>query len=192
MHDKAFKREQVVEIINSVVSRVTQARPADNVLRREVESLKRAIDAMRADLDFAHPGQIQSHIPQATGELDAIVSSTESATFTIMSACEEIQKLLQGRPLEESASIEGQIIRIVEACTFQDLTGQRISKIVRALKEIDRHAAALSRVLGDSFSLLQEQAAPAALTKDPLLNGPQLPGQGISQDEIDRLLNDFN
>ena len=68
-------------------------------------------------------------------ELDAIVDTTENATNTIMEACEAIQENLAGKPLEETAYIDSQLIRIVEACTFQDLTGQRISKISKFLKQ---------------------------------------------------------
>jgi chemotaxis protein CheZ len=85
---------------------------------------------------------------------------------------------------------------IVEACTFQDLTGQRITKIIKSLKEIDTKTLDLMRILEDRFATVTKSKPvekPISVNdKDSLLNGPQLPGQGISQEEIDKLLSDFN
>jgi len=184
-----YKREQVVEIINSVIQRVSSTQSVDNFLLKDIEQLKQTIDTMRSDLNGANPGKIQSHIPGAEDELDAIVKTTESATNEIMAACEAIQQEIEQNPLQETARIESEIIRIVEACTFQDITGQRIGKIIQSLKEIDQQATELSLVLRKRFSDLTEAPEPARKNEDSLLNGPQLPGQGISQEEIDNLLN---
>lgn len=190
MTDTSYKRDQVIEIIGSVVQRMSENAPNDSALFQEVSCLKAAIDQMRADLSGAHPEGIQFHIPSATDELDAIVETTEQATHEIMGACEEMQKLLKERPSEETAALESQIIRIVEACTFQDLTGQRITKILRSLKEIDQRTTELSNILSKRFADLDNDM-PQAANGDQLLNGPQLPDTGISQEEIDKLLADF-
>ena len=187
----SYKREQVVEIIGSVVKRISNKSLDDTVLLRELQSLKDAVHVMRSELNAANPGGIQQHIPSATDELDAIVGMTEAATHEIIEACEAIQSVLKDKVLEESAVIESEIIRIVEACTFQDLTGQRISKILKSLKEIDRCANELSTVLSERFADLNAVQGEEIDPANALLNGPALPGQAISQEEIDRLLEDF-
>lgn len=193
MSETSYKKEQVVQIIGSVVHKMNQAQPLDQTLYQELEALKNAIDDMHEALHASNPNQIQSHIPSATDELDAIVSTTEDATNSIMTACEAIQQELADKPLDESAPIESQIIRIIEACTFQDLTGQRITKIIKALKEIDRHSQELSTILQSRFAdLAPATSATHEKSEDEqLLNGPQLPGGGISQEEIDKLLSEF-
>lgn len=187
----SYKREQVVEIIGSVVQRISAMRHDNAPLLHEIQSLKDAIDNMRKELNAANPDAMQTHIPNATGELDAIVETTENATHEIMGACENIQKILEDKPVETSAAIESEIIRIIEACTFQDLTGQRISKILKSLKDIDACATQVSKILGEHFADFEGGENAEAAPGDGLLNGPQLPGQGISQEEIDKLLEDF-
>lgn len=191
MPDKSFKRDQVIEIIGSVVKKLSAHDQIDNPLQDEIQSLHRVIEDLRIELNQIAPVNIHSHIPGTTDELSAIASTTEDATHTIMEACEHIQKELKDKDIQESGNIESELIRIIEACTFQDLTGQRISKISKALQQIDICARKLSQVLNERFADLNVAPLHTA-PKDPLLNGPQAPGQGISQDEIDKLLNDFS
>lgn len=186
----SYKREQVIEIISSVIQRMSVPQTAlDDSLVQELHALKDVIDGLKQELHQAHPIGIQSQIPGATNELDAIVAMTETATNTIMESCEMIQRVLQVEPYTKSAAIEAEIICIVEACTFQDITGQRISKITKALAAIDRRANELADILEKGFS--SNAPAAAAPISDSLMNGPQLPGQGVSQEDIDKLLNDL-
>jgi chemotaxis protein CheZ len=193
MPDTSYKRDQVVQIIGSVVDRMARKPGSDNHLLSEISRLQNVIEDMRQELNLYHPDGIQSHIPSATDELDAIVSTTEEATNAIMEACENIQLHIHDQPADQSAPIEGEIIRIIEACTFQDLTGQRITKIIRSLKEIDRCARELTQVLQERFADMEPRNIESAPVSDDqaLMNGPQLAGNAISQEEIDRLLSDF-
>jgi chemotaxis protein CheZ len=197
MSGQSFKREQVVNIIGSVINKMSaSAHPVDDALFEELTALKTAIDALREELNLARPGEIQAHIPKATDELDAIIATTASATDTIMSGCEKVQALLKDVPGPAAKQIESEVMCIVEACTFQDLTGQRITKIIKSLKEIDTKTLDLMRILEDRFATVTKgkpvEKQISVNDKDSLLNGPQLPGQGISQEEIDKLLSDFN
>lgn len=190
MPKQSYEKEQVVEIISSVVKRIQNTRPADKKLLNEVELLKNSINQIHQEFHFVHPGKIQSEIPSAKNELDAVVETTEHATNEIMDACERIQGFIKDQPLEDSAPLENEIIRIIEACTFQDLTGQRIAKIIKSLKEIECRANALSEILEQNFS--DQNYKPEMSSEEiSLLNGPALPGQGISQEEIDKLLENF-
>jgi chemotaxis protein CheZ len=77
---------------------------------------------------------------------------------------------------------------IFTACSFQDITGQRITKVVRSLKFVEERVNALIGMWGrDELAATQAEAAPVDADK-ALLNGPQLAGQGVSQDDVDRLL----
>ena len=87
-------------------------------------------------------------IPMASDELDAIGAHLEEATGTILDACEQVEEL--------SAEVEGEVgdklaeavTRIYEACNFQDLSGQRISKIIATLKAIEERIELLLRAFG--------------------------------------------
>lgn len=188
----SYKREQVIEIVSSVIQRMsTPQATLDDGLVLELHALKDVIDGLKLELQQAHPVGIQDHIPGTTNELDAIVAMTESATNTIMEACESIQKTLHEVPYGKAVELENEIIRIVEACTFQDITGQRITKITKALSAIEKRANELADILEKNFASDPANTNPAPGESDSLMNGPQLPGQGISQDDIDKLLDDL-
>jgi len=111
-------------------------------------------------------------------ELDAVTAGSAQATQKILAAAEEIDQLadnlsaaLNGRIEQELAQdISDIVIRIFEACNFQDLIGQRVAKVMRTL---------------------HERRAPPAPSDDiaPNLNGPRLGADRghLSQSEIDAL-----
>ena len=134
------------------------------------------------------------NISSAFAQLKAVVKATEEATTTILDAADEIEAAVSkmGRGTEEEARIKASSARIYEACNFQDLTGQRITKVVNMLEFIDDK---INRILS-MFADDPVAAAKAAkgIKQDnranvELLNGPALPGSGPSQSEIDALFN---
>lgn len=135
-----------------------------------------------------------NHIPVATDELDAVLGHTAEATNEILDCCEGLEKLADGLEAEPAAAVAAAVTRIYEACSFQDITGQRIAKVVAALKAIE---ARLSNI-GDRFGTAAAAAAAAPEPAAPmtegraLANGPQMPGGGSSQADIDSLLASFD
>ena len=78
--------------------------------------------------------------------------------------------------------------KIFEASNFQDITGQRITKVVATLRYIDERITALSATLGEGGGAqTRSGAANAPVDEASLMNGPQMPGAGNNQDDIDRL-----
>ncbi len=82
--------------------------------------------------------------PRVTNELDAVVIGTEGATETILASAEfidETANTLSARLGKEDAElandIQDKVIQIFEACNFQDLTGQRITKVVSTLRFVE-------------------------------------------------------
>ncbi len=194
MKHLSYQREQVVDIINSVLVRIqAPAELSRDVLSQELTELKAIIDALRNDLHAARPGDISNtHIPMATDELDAVVGATEQATVTIMDSCDEILNSMKHADASTFLLVEKSIVKIFEACTFQDITGQRIKKVTNSLKQIDaKIKSVLVAIEGQLVN--SNHSAPAAKSSEfPLLNGPALPAYSVSQDEIDRLLAEFD
>ncbi len=158
-------------------------------LGREVARAKSEIAALRVDDINA------SHIPTATDELDAVVSHTATATNEILDCCEVLEGLQARLKGADADALSGAVTRIYEACSFQDITGQRIGKVVSALKSIERRVAAVTQSFGRSGgeALLEPEMPAVPRTEgEELANGPQLPGAGSSQAEIDRLLASFD
>lgn len=157
-------------------------------LGREVARAKSEIAALRVDDINA------SHIPTATDELDAVVSHTATATNEILDCCETLEGLQARLTGADAEALSGAVTRIYEACSFQDITGQRIGKVVSALKSIEKRVAAVTQSFGRGTAPPPEPEVPAKPRTEgqELANGPQLPGSGTSQAEIDRLLASFD
>lgn len=164
-------------------------------LLAELEALGRTIARAKAEIAQLSVDDITgAHIPSATDELDAIVGHTAQATNEILDCCEVLERLQGEVPEAAAATLQGAVTRIYEACSFQDITGQRISKVVAALKAIEaRVEAAVANASGRAAPApLAAEPAPARTEGEELANGPQLPGGAASQAEIDRLLASFD
>ena len=80
------------------------------------------------------------------------------------------------------------VVSIFEACNFQDITGQRIGKVVRTLDFIEERVVAMIQTWGtEAFAHLPHTVEVPVAEEAKLLNGPQLQGKAISQADIDVL-----
>ncbi len=162
----------------------------------ELEALAQYIARAKHEISTIRCDDIRTkHIPVASGELDAISSHLEEATGVILDACEQIEAV--GRDLggDAEARIAGVVTRVYEACSFQDITGQRIAKVIQTLKTIEARIERLLALLGAELATGPEAPPPKQPDRPApeasLLNGPQLAGAGNSQAEIDALLATF-
>lgn len=78
-------------------------------------------------------------------------------------------------------------MQIMEACSFQDLTGQRVTKVARSLTYVEDRVNSVVEIWGKD-AVEKVDIGPSKKTTDQmLLHGPQRQGEGISQDAIDKL-----
>jgi chemotaxis protein CheZ len=189
------------DMIESVVRAVLTTMRGDltsgeTALLAEVEELAATLASARAEIAALQADDItESHIPSATDELDAIVAHTAAATDIILECCEKLDVLGPTLTGEASQVVQDVTTRIYEACSFQDITGQRITKIVATLQSIERKVAHMIDVFGrDHFNSKAEPPAPQAgePSAASLLNGPQLPAAAMDQSTIDALLASFD
>ena len=159
-------------------------------LGREVARAKSEIAALRVDDINA------SHIPTATDELDAVVSHTANATNEILDCCEILEGLQTRLAGPDAATLSDAVTRIYEACSFQDITGQRIRNVVSTLRVIETKIDSIMNTLGDKVGLKTSDGHYEKVISihddKSLLNGPQMPDKAITQDDIDRLLAEFD
>ena len=153
------------------------------------------------------------NIFSAAGELSDVISQTEEAAGEIIDACEVIDQtvieLIEGvqhevgdeRFTDDLNVIRESIMKILQASSFQDLTGQRITRVTRMLSNLEERIVHVELAMGissDDIERHNEEVANAAQygnhnPHDPhfdesnLLNGPSADGDGISQDDIDKL-----
>ncbi|WP_181699360.1 protein phosphatase CheZ [Chthonobacter albigriseus] len=160
----------------------------DNSIYTELGEMAREISSMKTELSELQLADVrQDRIPAAGRELDAIVEATEDATNTIMSAAEEIMGADPADVEGYQNTVNEKIVAIFEACSFQDITGQRISKVVQTLSHLDER---ISRLV-DKLKIMKIEDAPKEETaeerrrRELILHGPQHKGEGVSQNDID-------
>jgi chemotaxis protein CheZ len=169
-------------------------------LKVEIDLIHDAISRTKREIAVLHGKSFEGQeMAKVNGELGAVVGGTEQATQQILEATEAIdqaasalsknispdqQKLLSEEILER-------VVSIFEACNFQDLTGQRISKVMSTMKFIEQHINAMMDIWG-GVDAIKAHAPPIVDTREgdaKLLNGPKLDGDvgHASQDDIDAL-----
>ena len=168
--------------------------PRARAVREELEALSRYIHTAKAEIAALRPDDIKAeYLPHAADELDAIVEATAGATHEILDCMEVLESLVERMDEETSARTTDVITRIYEACGFQDITGQRTTKVVNALKHIEARVDALVGAFGEEIAKQGDRpstgiAKPGDTREDAdLLNGPQPDGKGVSQADIDAL-----
>ena len=129
----------------------------------------------------------QDRIPTAGAELEAITRDTEVATNNIMNSAEAIMGADISDPQAYKAMVDDEVMKIFEACSFQDITGQRVSKIVNVLKQIEERVGRLANTLGVDDGGPTEMTAEEKRRQDLLLNGPAIGGPETKQNDIDAL-----
>lgn len=173
-------------------------------LQDELVSLSAAIDRTKRELSALHyEGPAAARFEAAGNELDAVVKATEGATESILEAAERIEQIagnLSAAAKDDTErgqtdEIAEQVVSIFEACNFQDITGQRITKVVGALKFIEERVAGMMDIWGGANGLAAFAPEPEMPDETPetdessLLNGPALEEADghASQDDIDAL-----
>ncbi len=198
-------REEVAELRQAQTGQTVELNedhPAFNEsleVRVEIAQMVRMIG--RAKLEIAsikHPmAENDDRMKLAASELDAIVLATEASTQDILAASERMETLVRTitglQPDDAEMATLGdqmanEIIKTFEACSFQDITGQRINKVIKTIRFIEEKILAMINIWGaEAFIDLPVASDPSASGDDSLMNGPQLQNQGITQDEINAL-----
>ncbi len=204
--NRTAETEMLLEAIGKLEAAVlkpqrTLAAPA-TVLAELVE-MSEAIARTRAEIaQIRPPFQFDRQLVNATEELDQIVEATEKATSEILAAAEDIQEVAwtlreRGTEVALCDRIDRRATDIYTACSFQDLTGQRTDKVVRALHFIESRINAMIKIWGvddiayrvDDIARRMRDFAEASRRDEPeLLSARQDKDKGLAQDDVDRML----
>jgi chemotaxis protein CheZ len=169
-------------------------------LKVELDLIHDAISRTKREIAVLHGKSFNGEeMAKVNGELGAVVGGTEQATQQILEAAEAIDQaasaLSKNISPEQlkilSEEIQERVVSIFEACNFQDLTGQRISKVMATMKFIEQHIYEMMNIWG-GVDAIKAHAPPIVDTREgdaKLLNGPKLDGDvgHASQDDIDAL-----
>jgi len=163
----------------------------DASIYKELTDVSSFINNARSEIGRLQPGNLkEKHFPEAGKELEAITQSTEAATNTIMEQAELIMSADPEDMEAYHATVQGAVMEIFEACSFQDITGQRISKVVSTLVHIEDKIGSLADALGSAIEEgpVEEETDEDRRKRELILNGPALDGEGVSQSDVDELM----
>ena len=161
----------------------TESRDAQT-LTRDLGGMRGTLTAdMRALADLLHEGK-ERRMARAAGELGAAVNAMETATSNILQSAEAMDDCAKALSAAQKGDyerglaqdIQDHLVRIYEACNFQDLAGQRIGKVIATLALIEQR-------IGDILDGTTAIGTPSARTAGDLLNGPKLDGDSGHADQ---------
>jgi chemotaxis regulatin CheY-phosphate phosphatase CheZ len=160
-------------------------------VKQQVDTLQASMEQLQKDVAALRPREIRNNrVAAATGELGAIVTTAEQATFTILDATQQLSQLTaqipDTPPLGElRRQIDDQVTAIMTACSFQDLTGQRTAKVVTMLRILEER-------LNSVISLWKDVPAASEAVPGSELEGPHSPAMSptarVGQDDVDSIL----
>lgn len=194
---------EAIARVERAVSKPAPRQAAPSNVFAELVEMSEAIARTRHEIaQIKPPHQFDKQLISATEELDQILEATEKATSDILEAAEEIQEVAwilreKGIDIELCDKIDQRATDIYTACSFQDITGQRTEKVVRALRFIEQRINAMIEIWGvddiafkvtDLASKMQTFAGAAVRDDAHPLHGPRERGTGLRQDEVDRML----
>jgi chemotaxis protein CheZ len=163
-----------------------------------VDDIQKRIDVTKTEISALHQKGVADPSNSRTAEeLRAVVTGTEMATDTILAAAERIDGIVQpllgdtdSRTQTNAQEIADAVIEIFEACNFQDIAGQRISKVVESLQFIEQRIANMVDVWRAlDLRPKKEPEKEKERSDRDLLNGPALATDAnvVSQDDVDAL-----
>ncbi len=158
-------------------------------LRSHIQVLMNEVAAVR------HPLATEDRLQTAADELTAIVSATENATNDILGTAEEIGDIAaelakmksDGPVVEKAARLEALVGDLFAECGFQDITGQRVAKVISVLEFVENRITSMIEAFGPPFRDIKPPESGAADEEAKLLNGPQDASRAVSQSDIDNM-----
>lgn len=157
----------------------------------EVEAVGDYVTRLRKEIARLQLNRtLTKSIPNCRNDLTGAQSATEEATHTIMSASEAVLGSTQTDFDAYRVEVEAALLEIVQACSFQDLTGQRLARAMEAITQVERRLQRFAKNvrIADAAELFDRQAIVQEARRETLMvEGPQDFGKAIQQSDIDRL-----
>jgi chemotaxis protein CheZ len=163
-------------------------------IKRELAHLHDIIARNKRELGQLISDGKEHRMARAAGELGAAVDGMEKATDKILKSAEvvdESAKALTASLKDDykrglAHDIQEHVVRIYEACNFQDLAGQRIGNVIDMLNAVEEQVAGMLERCNGSATKALPAVKPA---ERGLLNGPRLDGDSghANQHDIDKM-----
>lgn len=197
--DDQISVDEVSKVVSEVMGSIDGDMAMDSLhLKDELKYLLSYIEQAKSEISSLRPKEYSANkIPEASSELEAIVQATEEAAEKIMDNADEISELAEKCDDATKTKLEEISTNLFEASSFQDITGQRVTKVVTTLVHLEEKLSALAEAIGDND--IDETVADDgnidkdydAMDNEEFLHGPQLENEAQDQAAIDALFDDF-
>ncbi len=161
------------------------------LVRKEIDIVNATIRESRLALaTLQRDKEGCTRISKAPGALVKVIGEMEAATETILTNCEQIDKMIESLGEDTATKVRQHIIAILEACNFQDITGQRITRVIKTLEDVDWRIQRIASLWGGAMSMRnREPQSRPDLSEDKTITGPcdESAGPCCTQDEIEKL-----
>ena len=126
------------------LARETSAGTRFGFLYHDMQQMRRAMEETRKAVAAVKPGERHNHEEAGPDELAAVAEAAERAASDIAKASERLQEIGEtlrgaGADADLCDEIENHATGIFMASAYHEMTGKRISLIVEALAEMEKH-----------------------------------------------------
>ena len=183
------------QVAQVAVNETTPAPETQVAARHELSALANVVARdTRTLMALINDGK-DRRMARAAGDLAAAVESMETATQKVLASVEAIDDC--ARVLVSALSddyhhglaqdIQDHVVRVYEACNFQDLAGQRIGKVITTLVMVEEQLTTMIENCNNVTGAARPDKAAGSHPSGDILNGPRLDGDGghASQRDID-------
>jgi chemotaxis protein CheZ len=197
---KVFRIEELVRTARAVPpqhSADSSAAKAAPTIYGELAAIQDAIARNKRELSALINNGNERRMSRAAGELGAAVEGMEKATQKILASAEAIDEC--ARALASALTddyhhglaqdVQDHVVRVYEACNFQDLAGQRIGKVIATLIMVEEQLAAMIERCQSSGDANRPAGEAHRTYAGDLINGPRLDGDTghVNQQDIDAM-----
>lgn len=174
------------DILQSKLENSEQNAEVINSLRK----VKAEIQLIRADIDQSIEGQSDTFdlLPLSQKDLTDVVKVLEGATNSILDQTDAITELLKADNVDKVALSEA-VMKICEHCNFQDLTGQRLTRIMSNLAKFEHSVFSILNAIIGADLMAAKQSKKLEYANDTLMNGPEFLDEAPKQNKIDDIFN---
>lgn len=200
MSDMRIMMEEQRKLAANTPTEGDDARNELRMLKTEIRALANSIQETKKEIAALYTSPDDNsgtRLNIVKGELDSIVEATEEATANILENVEKIDGVAHN--IRSSATddyVQGLaddivelVIKVFESCNFQDLTGQRITKVVNTMKYIEERVTRVIEIWGDEeFEEFDLPPDPKGLDNlDKTVTRAPQNQEKVNQDEIDQI-----
>lgn len=178
----------VLAAFETILNALQDSSPeSDAPANTEIQAIKDQLQASSKKLT-ALPMWNLARLKEAEEEVSTVVNATETATDKIMEHAEAIMNADSSNPEAYNTCVMDAVMQIFEACSFQDITGQRLARVSDTLNDMEEQAVRTMNVIGADEPTPDSEFSDRDQRKhDLLLHGPSNEGEGVSQEDIDAL-----